>query len=225
MSRFRGKKLLRHPGVQSVLAAMVACYIRLTLITARTHRAIDAQAAPFAQGDRQALFVFWHGRLFLCAAFRPPQRSMHVLISGHRDGMLISRLIAHFGIATVEGSSSKGGGPALRTLMRLMRDGGNVAITPDGPRGPAGTVAPGIVYLAKRSGLPVVPVAYSASRARRLKSWDRFMVPFPFSRVALVVGPPLMLAQDEEDTAGCERVAEALRHATAQADQLTGAPA
>lgn len=211
--------------MQAGLAALVAGYIRLVMCSSRITRDVASEALPYVQGERQAIFAFWHGRLFLCSAFKPPHRAMHVLISGHRDGVLISKVTAHFDIATVEGSTSKRSLGALRELLRLLKAGDNITITPDGPRGPREETAPGVVYLAKTSGLPIVPVAWSASMCRRLGSWDRFMLPFPFSRVAQVIGAPIALAEGTAEEQALHQVTQALREATRRADELTGVAA
>lgn len=216
------KRFLKHPRAQSVLAALVAQYIRLSVISARMTKEIAREAEPFVTGEKQGIYAFWHGRLFLCSAFKPPQRNMHVLISGHRDGVLISKVIAHFDIATVEGSSSKGSLGALRELLRIAKAGDSIVITPDGPRGPREESAPGAAYLAKATSLPVIPVAWSAARHKRLKSWDRFMIPYPFSRASQVVGAPMMLGKELSDEEASSMVTQALRQVTARADALMG---
>ncbi len=216
------KRLLKCPWAQALIARLLAGYIRLVMATGRTHYDRDAQSDAYVSGEKQCIFAFWHGRLFLCSAFKPRGRAMHVLISGHRDGVLISRVIKHFDISTVEGSSSKGGTAALRMLVRLCAAGDNITITPDGPRGPREESAPGIVFLAKAAALPIVPVAWSAASCKRLGSWDRFMLPFPFSRLSQVVGAPVNIARDEDMAQACQRVTQALHHVTQRADAQMG---
>lgn len=218
------KKLLRHPLTQSLLAAIMAFYIRLVMWTARMERHVDPAAEEYVCGKKQAIFAFWHGRLFLCSAFKPPRRAMHVLISNHRDGVLISKVIAHFSIRTVEGSSNRRSLSSLRELLRIIKNGDNITITPDGPRGPFQEAAPGVVYLAKTTALPMIPVAWSAASCRRLGSWDKFMLPYPFSRVAQVIGAPVFLDKEAEEETSRRRMTEALNAATARADELTGIP-
>lgn len=216
------KRLLKHPRTQSALAALVAGYIRLVMASARMTKDISPEAMPFVTGEAQGIYAFWHGRLFLCSSFIPKKRRMHVLISGHRDGVLISKVIAHFNIATVEGSTSKGSLGALRELLRLAKTGDSIAITPDGPRGPREESAPGVAYLAKATSLPVIPVAWSAAKHRRLSSWDRFMLPCPFSRISQVVGAPLKLGGELSDEEARGQVTRALRDVTERADTLMG---
>ena len=116
---------------------------------------------------RQSIVAFWHGRLLMmpCA---PHREGMTVLISLHRDGELIARIIRHFGINAVRGSTSRGSLSGLRGLLKAIKEGRDIAITPDGPRGPAFRAQRGIIDIAKKTGLPIVPVTFSASKKKHL---------------------------------------------------------
>jgi len=138
------------------------------------------------QHDQNAIFVLWHEYIPLPLYLRP-HSDMVALISGHRDGQLMARVAGHMGIQVVHGSSFRGGRRALRELLRVCR-GRNVVITPDGPRGPRRVMAPGPIYLASRLGLPIVPAGFGYNRPWRMKSWDRFAVPRPFSRGRMILG-------------------------------------
>ena len=118
-------------------------------------------------------------------------RPSTVLISEHRDGEIITRVISHFNLRAVRGSTSRGAARALLEMVQAMREGGDVAITPDGPRGPWRTFAPGALIVAQRSGTAVVPLGCHVSRVWRLKTWDRFEIPKPFARIAVVYGAPV----------------------------------
>jgi lysophospholipid acyltransferase (LPLAT)-like uncharacterized protein len=93
----------------------------------------------------------------------------------------------------------KGGAAALRSLVRLLKSGGHIGITPDGPRGPRMRISPGTMLLAALSGAPIVPVTYSASFAVRFKSWDRFLLPLPFGRLHVAIGTPLTVPRDADE--------------------------
>jgi lysophospholipid acyltransferase (LPLAT)-like uncharacterized protein len=163
--------------------------------------------------------AFWHGRMLLFP-FLKPGSPTYVLISVHRDGEMIASAVRHFGFRLVRGSSSKGGRAALREMVRLLKEDNNLAITPDGPRGPAETAKPGVAQVAKIAGKAVVPIAFAASRATRMRSWDRFLVPRPFSRGVFVVGEPLYCAMEETVEAFRQRIEAALQAATARADAM-----
>jgi lysophospholipid acyltransferase (LPLAT)-like uncharacterized protein len=148
-----------------------------------------------------------------------------MLISEHQDGQLIARTIAHFGVPTITGSTSRGGAAALRGMAQWLAQRRAVAVTPDGPRGPRMRAAPGIALLAKLSGVPIVPVSYSTSRAITLSSWDRFLLALPFGRGVFMLGEPIHVARNA-DAAAVERarltIEMQLNQLTREADRLCG---
>ncbi|MFL6588952.1 MAG: lysophospholipid acyltransferase family protein [Chthoniobacterales bacterium] len=140
------------------------------------------------------IFAIWHNRLLMLPrVFDPsfPSRQSYGLISASRDGDLIARFIEWSGYGTIRGSSSRKGVIALRQLVDTLAAGSNVLVTPDGPRGPVYQVSQGIVFLAQKSGAPIVPIHMEYSSAWRLKSWDRFAVPRPFAKLRAIFGAPL----------------------------------
>jgi lysophospholipid acyltransferase (LPLAT)-like uncharacterized protein len=124
---------------------------------------------------------------------------VHVLASRSRDGELVSRLARGFGLSVVRGSSSRGAATALRALVRLIREQrAEVAVIPDGPRGPRWVAHPGAVILAKLGQAPIVPLGFGVSRGMVLGSWDAFLVPRPFARAVLIFGDPLRVPADAD---------------------------
>jgi len=174
-------------GPASVLGA------GLLVLLAKTWR-LEWIGAAEREARRQAgerwIFALWHARL-LALTITHRHRDVGVLISQHRDGELIARIAERLGYATGRGSSTRGGEEGARDMLRLAEEGRVLAITPDGPRGPAERVKPGLIYLASRTGLPIVPVAASARNEWRMKSWDGFRVPKPFAKVLVAYGPAL----------------------------------
>ena len=150
-------------------------------------------------------------------------RPARVLASRSRDGELVARWVTRFGLRVVRGSSSHGGAEALRELTAALRAGEDVAVVPDGPRGPREQLQPGVVVLAALSGAPVVPFGFAARPARRLASWDRFMVPLPFARAAAVFGKPFAVAREADRETARADLERALREVTESADRLVGA--
>ncbi|MEJ7811266.1 MAG: lysophospholipid acyltransferase family protein [Gemmatimonadaceae bacterium] len=144
--------------------------------------------------QRPFVLAFWHGRM-LPLLWHHRGQGIAILISEHGDGEIIARIGEAMGCRTVRGSSSRGAERALLGMIRIVKDGGVVAVTPDGPRGPAESFAPGAVIVAQRGGAPIVPLAAGASSAWRLGSWDRFMIPKPFARVTISYGDPIAFAQ------------------------------
>jgi lysophospholipid acyltransferase (LPLAT)-like uncharacterized protein len=173
-----------------------------------------------AAGERFIL-AFWHRHLLLMP-YGYRGRRISVLISQSRDGELIARTVARFGIDASRGSSSRGGLAGMRALLRKAEAGYDLAFTPDGPRGPAGKVQPGVVLAAAATGLPIQPVAVAASRARRLRSWDRFLVPLPFSAVHFVYGEPLAVPRRGDLDAAARELERRLDLAAAEAERLAG---
>ncbi len=182
------KRLYKTHSFLAVTCWLIACYMRFTYYTSRKTCDIDAAAMPYVRGELPAIFSFWHSRLLMMSMLCPPKRKMNVLISSHRDGELIATAMRRFGLSTISGSSTRGGGTAAIRAVKALQAGENVAITPDGPRGPAMQAQPGIVAIAEMAKVPVVYAAYSASRHRRMRSWDRFMLALPFSRIYYRVG-------------------------------------
>jgi len=138
----------------------------------------------------QVIYAFWHGRM-LILSYSHRGRKTHVLISQHRDGELIARIIQRLGFVSVRGSTTRGGAKALFEMANKGASGYDVAITPDGPRGPKFKVQIGTIYIAQRSGMPIVPITNSAKSRWTLSSWDRFLIPKPFSKAVIMIGEPI----------------------------------
>lgn len=155
----------------------------------------DAAVDPAGPGcsDPQ-IFVFWHEGLMAPIHMRG-HCNLAMLISQHRDAEILGRVALHLGFKTVRGSSTRGGIAALMEMMKLGRTT-HLTITPDGPRGPRRQMAPGAVYLASRTGMPIVCLGIGYDRPWRANSWDRLAIPRPFSRCRGVIGPALHLPRD-----------------------------
>ncbi len=147
---------------------------------------------------RQPVMAFWHGRI-LPATYYFRRRGIVVITSENFDGEWIARIIERFGFGTARGSTSRGGLKAMLQLVRDMEDGKPTGFTLDGPRGPARVAQPGAIWLAQRTGNPVLPFHLEASSHWTMKSWDRTQIPKPFSTVALAIGEPLEVAPDASD--------------------------
>lgn len=193
------KKFLKSQLVQSAAAFLLSLYIRFVFHSNRKIRHIHPDAQRYMRGDDNAIFAFWHGRMMLLPAFCPPRRQMRVLISRHRDGSLISQVIGHFGQETVSGSTSKGGKEAASEILKSLKSGDNISITPDGPRGPAQVATKGVVALARMSGRPVLPITFACTRGAHMRSWDRFLLAKPFGRIVFCVGQPMMMPDTTTD--------------------------
>lgn len=142
------------------------------------------------------IYAFWHNRMLLLPPFHKSNlsgRRCICLISASSDGEMIARVVERFGIKSARGSSSRRGKEALWELAIHFENGTDVAITPDGPRGPRYNVQQGIIGLAQRTGAPIYPVSYTADRKIELKSWDRFLIPLPFAHCRVIIGEPIFV--------------------------------
>ncbi len=207
-------------AAQALAALVLALGASWRLVRVRLHER-DARL----DGGERCIFALWHAQL-LTLAFTHRRRSIAVLVSQHRDGELIARILARLGYVTGRGSSTRGGEGGLREMLRHAEDGRLLGLTPDGPRGPAEHVKPGLVYLASRTRYPVLPIATAASRAWTLESWDRLRVPKPFARVVVAYGAPIAVPPrlpDDEVDAWRVRIEGAMRELAAEVDRLAAA--
>jgi hypothetical protein len=197
-----------------LIVKVVARTLRYTIVGDQRRRALRDAGTPF-------VWAIWHGRQFLLYRYDPGD-PLTVITSPSRDGRLQAAVLRRFGMETVEGSSSRGGAKALVSLIRAIRRGRQGCVAVDGPRGPAYTVKPGVLAVAQKTGAAVLPVVASARRRFHLRSWDRFLIPVPFTRAIVLVGepvwvPPGLGAEERESLrAGLERTMGEL---TRQADE------
>jgi len=214
------KRILSSSVVRKILTWIAAQYIKFVWVSGRW-RIIGEEVPDGLQRDDQPFIVaFWHGRLIMMAL-------VNMLISGHRDGQLVSGMMSHFGSKTVFGSSTRGGAAAFIQLARLLRGGGIVGITPDGPKGPRMRANDGVVALAKVTGVPILPLTFSASLRYVCGSWDRFVLPFPFGRGVFLWGEPIYVSKSADEVEMSEKRVElenALLKLTQRADWLMSRP-
>ena len=182
----------------NVVPPLGYAYIRLLHGTMRlAYRGKEVLDAARRDPGRYIL-AFWHSR-FVLMPYAYPGTRLVVLSSHHRDAEMLVRILRRFGLDISRGSTSRGGAAGLRSIVRKARIGYDIGLTPDGPRGPRRRVAPGVISVARWSGLPIVPVTFSAAPARRLGSWDRTLLPRPFSRGLFVYGNPLRVPREADD--------------------------
>ena len=209
------RRLMALSSSQWLISGLGAAYAMLVKWTSKLDRPQPPLPAPF-------ILAMWHGRLALLHYMRHGNRSLIALISPHRDGQLISKAGWYFDIRTVAGSSSRDSIPAVRELVRLAREGHSLFITPDGPRGPRMRVSEGIIGIARLTRLPIVPATISVSRGTLMKTWDRFLFPWPFSRIVIRWGEPLRIGPDSDIDAARVQLEKALTALQDQADRETG---
>ena len=220
---------LRSPAVQGVLSWLLAGWLRLCIATTRwTHENRSAAEGVWRAGGG-VIVCFWHSRIALSPACWPLDRAQEprALISLSPDGQFIARAVERLGFPAIRGSSAKKGAPdkakggsaAFRDVLRWINGGGGIAVTPDGPRGPAETMAEGAVMLARVSKAPVLLVGLATTPGVTFDTWDRAKLPLPFGRGAIVWDGPILWADGDDietqRTVWAERLSAATRRAEA----------
>ncbi|HEV3116181.1 MAG TPA: lysophospholipid acyltransferase family protein [Gemmataceae bacterium] len=189
---------IRHPLLIKLVAFGIALFIRALGATLRYRlqslapRNLHPRNCP---RNERYIYAFWHEYIFLpgCMLKWP----ILVMISQHADGELIAQTVTYLGLHPVRGSSTRGGIEAVRQLLRSERNL-HMAITPDGPRGPRRQLQPGLIYLAARTGMPIIPVGVGLQHAWRARSWDRFAIPRPGTHATCITGRPIEIPPDAD---------------------------
>jgi len=219
------KKILSNEHLRGFLCWLGSLYIRLVHATTTWTVIGGERPAQLWARDKPFILAFWHGRILMMPYCWRRNVPIHMLISQHRDGQIIAKTVSHFGIKTVAGSSSRGGAGALRAMLKSLKAGESVGITPDGPRGPRMRVSDGIISVARLSGVPVLPASYAIERHRVLGTWDRFVVALPFSKGVIIWGNSIRVPREADETE--QEIARhdleiMLNDITAEADRLCG---
>jgi lysophospholipid acyltransferase (LPLAT)-like uncharacterized protein len=188
----------RLPWHQSALAGVGGAALDAIMGSCRYRTEGDENYAQFHRQGKPVVFTLWHGRL-LPATYHHRGQSVVTLVSLHRDGEYITRAVRRWGYTAVRGSTSRGGLEALRELIRHVKQGRSLAITPDGPLGPFQKMKPGPAIIAQRTGAPIIPVASAASRGWFFGSWDRFLIPRPFARCQIAYGEPVFVPRQADE--------------------------
>jgi len=204
-------------GILSRLAGAAVSLHRATLTVERIHfdRYLDLKARSVP-----ILFALWHGRMFLSIQAHRNE-GIVTMASRSKDGEIIAGWLESNGYSVVRGSSTRGGSQALREMVRLVRSGRSAALTVDGPTGPPRQVQPGIVQLARLTGGWILPITSSSARPRFLASWDRYLLPAPFSKNVVLYGAPFPVPRDADEAGVAARISAAIDEATEEADRRT----
>jgi lysophospholipid acyltransferase (LPLAT)-like uncharacterized protein len=219
-----------HPAAEwlllNVAPTVAHAYIRLL------HRTmtVEARGREVLEEARRSpgryILCFWHSR-FVLMPYAYPGGRIVVLSSDHRDAEALVRVLRKFGIEQARGSTSRRSLTGMRQILRKVEDGCDVGMTPDGPKGPRRKVQPGVIAVARFTGLPIIPVGFSASPARRLRTWDKTLVPKLFSRGLFLYGDAIRVPRDagEDEQERLRGVLEAaLDRVTDAADDALGLP-
>ena len=217
----------RYPWWMGFAASIGAALFRLLAATWRVDwSGVQALERSVARGEG-CIYALWHACLpALTVTHR--DRGVATLISRHRDGELVARIVEKLGYRTARGSTTRGGEGGLKGMIDFAKEGRVLAVTPDGPRGPSEVLKPGVIAIASASGQPIWPIAAAASSTWILASWDRMRIPKPFARVVVAAAGPFSVPRDLSDEgAGRVRaeVEQSLRELTAAVRTRAGEPA
>lgn len=177
---------------------------------------------PLDRGGRNYIYAFWHNRQALFC-FTHGNRNAAVLVSRSKDGDIVSKVMAYSGIGTIRGSSSRGAVEATVQMIEAASKGVHVGVSPDGPKGPVYQVKPGVLYVAQKTGFPIIPITNATGRKLVLKkSWDRYQIPLPFARACIVHGAPIFVAEKDDLARKAAELEKALVQITSEADRRVG---
>ena len=201
-------KLLSYPIVQSAIAGVLASYMSFVKVTTKWEVRHRERAEPAWALDSGVLCCFWHGRLLMAYNAWPKKNAQQVsvLVSRSSEGDVIDKTISHHNLLPIRGSSenktkkkSKGSLQAFRVMLKHVKKGKCVAITPDGPRGPLQRTEPGTLHLARAAGVPIVTLSWATEKRVVMKSWDKFVLPLPFGRGVISYGELIEVPRDTDD--------------------------
>ncbi len=171
-------------------------FIRILGLTIRKKWIGLERLQNFRQKGQFVIFVFWHGRL-LMMPFVNQGRRTGILSGHHVDAEISVRIYRYFGYYSIRGSTSRGGMAALRKLSKEINKGSDAGLAPDGPRGPRYRAQGGAVLLSRLTGCPLIPITFGTSKGKFFRSWDRFLIPYPFSQVVYIIGDPIWVGKEE----------------------------
>lgn len=203
--------------MRALIPYVAYAYSTLVGLTTRIRILGQERRDALRREDRRFIYAFWHQRqvLFTWTHRGDPADT---LVSRSKDGELIARTMELCRMGAKRGSSSRGGAAAARELMESAAAGRDLAITPDGPKGPARVVKPGVIFLAQKLGIPILPLTCAVTRKVEFRSWDRFQLPLPFGRAVLVYGEPIFVAPADDAAAKAAELKAALDAITERAE-------
>ncbi len=215
------KKLLRNDKFESFASFVLLFLMRFSYKTTRWTIIGDDVPSEYHKGHKPFLVSLWHDRLMLAPCVWHWKNPLHVLASNHRDGRLIARVVEHFNMPAVYGSTGKGVA-AARDLIRLVKNGKYIAIIPDGPRGPRHKLAPGTVVISRLTKTDILPFSFCVKRYFRFNSWDRFIFVWPFNRGVMVWGNPIKWSElkDMTEEEACSYVESKINECSEKAHRV-----
>lgn len=206
----------------AVVPAVGTFIIRLLAATMKLEFLHEERVRAFWEKDERFIAAFWHNRLLLMG-YSYRGKEIKILISQHKDGELIARVLKRLGFGSVRGSSTRGGAAAMREMVRASKHS-DIGITPDGPRGPKYVVQDGVIALSRLTGVPVLPLTFGSSKKKVFASWDQFNLPYPFSRGVFMWGEPIYVGKEDDMEEKRKELELKLREMTEFVDEYVNKP-
>ncbi|HBG34716.1 MAG TPA: hypothetical protein DER04_07285 [Holosporales bacterium] len=217
------KKIRKSSFIRRAAGFLIAQYVRLIWLTNKWDLQQKNYPDPYWEGGEPIIACFWHGRLLMLFKAWFGLHKLHMLISSHPDGEIIARATQNFGFGWIAGSSTRGGNQALRNILRLLKRGDSIGVTPDGPRGPRYQASLGVIQMARLAKVAILPVSYSTTRGIFMKTWDHFFIPLPFGRGIIRYGPLIDVSTaSKSDEEIREELEKSLLNLTHQVDRDCG---
>ncbi len=208
---------LKDKFLVTIVPWLGAKLIRFIALTQRSEVCGEGTLQECRQRGEHVILCAWHDQLLMMVTiYHGP--GAKILISRSRDGELIARTVSYFGQGSVRGSSSRGGREAFREMLKFAELPVDLAVTPDGPKGPRRQIKDGVIQMARISGRPIVPLNYVCSRGHRFQSWDRFLLPYPFARAVYCYGTPQFFSRDQPLDECRQRLQQAMDENQQQAE-------
>lgn len=217
------KKVRSSSFIRRLAGFFIAQYVRLIWLTNKWEHLDKEYPDPYWHQNKPVIACFWHGRLLMLFKAWFGNHKLHMLISSHPDGEIIARTTQNFGYGWIAGSSTRGGRQAFLKIVKTLKGGESVGITPDGPRGPRCQVTLGVIQMARLAEAAILPISYSSTRGIFMKSWDRFFLPLPFGKGVIIYGPLVKVANSSKSDEDLRQELEnSLRNITQKADLYCG---
>lgn len=212
---------MENQSIEDVVSRVLAFFMRFSYLTTRWTIIGDEIPCEYHENGKPFLVSLWHDRLMLAPCVWHWKHPLHVLASNHKDGRLIAKVVGHFNMPAVYGSTGKGVA-AARDLIKLVKNGKYIAIIPDGPRGPRHKLSPGTVVISRLTKTDILPFSFCVKRYYRFNSWDKFILSWPFNRGVMVWGKPIKWSdlKDMTEAEACCYVEEKINECSRKARQV-----
>tara|TARA_B100001769_G_C22026309_1_gene551516 strand:- start:407 stop:1078 length:672 start_codon:yes stop_codon:yes gene_type:complete len=193
------KKIFKFTFTQKILAYLGYLYILFVGITSRIEISNEEFSNYMWKEEKPFILAFWHSQLMMISYVWKSKAILNMLASSHSDGRFGAYIAGHFNLKNIS-IESKNKSPSLRQIFKILNNGNYLGVTPDGPRGPNQKVSEGIIKIAINSQVPIIPLGFASSKNFKLKSWDSFLITYPFSQCKFVWGEPIKIPSTTKDT-------------------------